>query len=78
MPTKRELEVSILLARIDERVQVLPQMKQDIKEIRSCIGEHSTRIAILEEDHKNNVHIQNNGRNPLIKFLIVLLKLFSK
>ena len=70
--------MSNLLVRIDERVQVLPQMKQDIRDIRDCIGKHNTRIAILEEESKNNVHIQNNGRNPLVKFLIVLLKLFSK
>ena len=78
MPTKRELEISTLLARIDERVQVLPQMKQDIRDIKDCIGKHDTRIAILEEENKNNIHFKNNGKNPLIKFLIILLRFFGK
>ncbi len=75
MPTNKYKE---LLIRIDERVQVLPQMKQDIRDIKGSLAEHSTRIAVLEEENKNNVHIRNNGRNPLIKLLLVLLRIFSK
>ena len=54
---------SELLVRIDERVKVLPTMKQDISEIKDRLGKHSTRIAVIEAEHKKPLH---NGFGGLI------------
>lgn len=61
MPSKKEETHSELLIRIDERVKVLPQMKQDIRDIKKDVAGHDTRLAVLEEDNKSNVHISKDG-----------------
>jgi len=43
---------SELLIRIDERVKVLPQIKQDIRDIKDKVNKHETRITLVEEAHK--------------------------
>ena len=55
MPDKRGISNSILLARIDERVKVLPEMNKEIKEIKyeqikhcESLKTHHHRLKKLE------------------------------
>ncbi len=75
MPPKRGIDDSILIARIDERVKVLPQMKQDIRDIKTEIGEHCTRLALIEDKDRNRVHIPKGSGGG--KFLATIIGFFK-
>ena len=61
MSNKRGITNSIILARIDERTEIMKeqQEKMDYKigKIFKQLNEHNVRLGILEEKDKKNVHI---------------------
>lgn len=63
---KKSCNNSELLIRIDERVKVLPQMKEDIKELKDNEIKNHYRIRALE---KNSISM----RLPLLAKLIRII-----
>ncbi len=44
------------IASIAERVKDLPEMKQDIKDIKERQNNHETRVRLIEQEHKKPFH----------------------
>ncbi len=84
MTSKRGVNNSILLSRIDERTinteKKIDKVDKNIGKLFDRIGNHDSRLAVLEDEHIRNIHIprEKTDHNKFAGFVLnILMKLIK-